>query len=40
MRTLDESGRLVQLQYQGDHLQFTDEFWAKVGNKEDAVSLE
>ena len=30
VRTLDESGRLVQLQYQGDHLQFTDEFWAKV----------
>ena len=30
VRTLDEGGRLVQLQYQGDHLQFSDEFWAKV----------
>jgi len=30
VRTLDESGRLVQLQYQGDHLQFSDEFWSKV----------
>jgi palmitoyl-protein thioesterase len=30
LKTLDESGKLVQLTYAGDHLQFSDEFWAKV----------
>jgi len=30
LKTLDESGRLNQLQYPGEHLKFTDEFWANV----------
>ena len=30
LKSLDESGRLIQLTYAGDHLQFSDEFWAKL----------
>ena len=27
LRTLDESGRLHEYEYEGEHMRFTDEFW-------------